>query len=134
MSSARMAARSSEAGGSSGSHSAKRNCAGEPRRVGAHCTRSGCSALAMRAHALAPGNVVCPASSCMRVVSIATLSIVCAVGSKRASVPARPARYVHHSSMLTGSLPPQLTVTAGTEAAASSRGTMARMSSACSGW
>ena len=36
--------------------------------------------------------------------------------------------------MLTGSLPPQLTVTAGTEAAASRRGTMARMSSACSGW
>ena len=36
--------------------------------------------------------------------------------------------------MLTGSLPPQLTVTAGTEATPRRRGTMATMSSACSGW
>src|SRR5580698_9943865 len=99
----------------------------------AHCTRSGCNVLAMRRMPSRHDTLVCPASSCIRVVSICTLSIVCSVGSNRASVPARPARYVHHSSMLTGSLPPQLTVTAGTEAAASSRGTMARMSSACSG-
>ena len=58
----------------------------------AHATRSGCSALAMRGMPSRQGTVVGPASSCMRVVSICTLSMVCSVGSKRASTPTSPAR------------------------------------------
>ncbi len=60
--------------------------------------------------------------------------MVSAVGENRASRPVSSAKWPHHSSMLTAWSPPQLTVVAGTEAAPSSPGTMAMMSSWCRGW
>ena len=58
----------------------------------AHRTLSGCSASTMRRMPSRQGTVVGPMSSCIRVVSICTLSMVCAVGSKRAVIPTKPAR------------------------------------------
>ncbi len=51
--------------------------------------------------------------------SIWTLSMVSAVGANRTGTPVSSERYPHHSSMLTASSPPQLTVVAGVEAAPS---------------
>ena len=70
-----------------------------------------------------------PTRSCSRVLSVVTLAIVRSVTTKLASRPTRLARYSHHSSIETDSLPAQLTIVAGTDAIASRPGIIAMMSS-----
>ena len=66
--------------------------------------------------------VVGPTSSCIRVRSICTLSIVSVVGAKPGVRPVSSPRYPHHSSMLAAWLPPQLTTVAGVPADAQQSG------------
>src|SRR3954447_3058260 len=97
-------------------------------------SRSGRWAASIRRKPSRQGTVVCPTSSCMRVRSRQTLASDCSLGPQRADSPVSDPRYSHHSSTLTRSSPPQFTTVAGTDAAWSSFGTIATMSSEWIGW
>lgn len=75
------------------------------------------------------GTCVGPVGASIRVVSMQALSIVRRVGAKTGSSPVSSPSHAHQFSMLTDSLPPQFTIVAGTDAAASRRGRLATRSS-----
>ena len=108
-----------------------------PEAAGAQAgSSSGCRAATMARMPSRQATLVPPTSSCIRVRSIWTLSMVSRVGA------GEPGRQPGQLGEVAAPLldadrvdpPPQLTVVAGVVAAANSRGTMAMMSSWWSGW